>query len=61
MVVELLIADQVAKQLDCTRDYVWKLARLHKIDVIIIGNKRKFTQEAVDKFIKEHTLPSNEQ
>jgi predicted SAM-dependent methyltransferase len=35
---------------------VWRLVRARKIDTIVLGQRRKFTQEAVDKFIKEHTL-----
>ena len=35
---------------------VWRLVRARKIDTVVLGQRRKFTQEAVDKFIKEHTL-----
>jgi hypothetical protein len=56
--MELLTAEQVMKQLGFkTPTTVRKLALERKIDVIIIGrNRRMFTQEAVDKFIKDHTL-----
>jgi excisionase family DNA binding protein len=39
---------------------VWRLLRARKIDTIILGNRRKFTKEAVDKYIKDHTLPAKE-
>jgi hypothetical protein len=59
--VELLTAEDVMKQLGYKNvTTVWRLARARKIDTIILGNHRKFTQEAVDKFIKEHTLPAKE-
>jgi hypothetical protein len=60
MPVNLLDAQQVADQLHCKKTTVWIYANQRKIDVIIMGRKRFFTQEAVDKFIKEHTLPAKE-
>jgi len=47
---------EVAKQLKCNRATVYNLAKARQLDVIIMGGRRWFTQEAVDKFIKEHTL-----
>jgi excisionase family DNA binding protein len=60
MPVELLDAEQVAQQLHCKRTTVWIYAKQGKIDVVVMGNRRKFTQEAIDKFIREHTLPAKE-
>ena len=56
MPVELLTAEQVATQLKVKKFTVWNYAKQRKLDVIIMGSRRFFTQEAVDKFIKEHTL-----
>jgi excisionase family DNA binding protein len=60
MPVELLNAQQVADQLRCKKTTVWIYAKERKIEVIVMGQHRWFTQEAVDKFIKEHTLPTRE-
>jgi excisionase family DNA binding protein len=57
---DFLSADEVAAKLDIKRDTVYKFARTGRIDVIVIGNKRKFTQEAVDKFLKEHTVTTED-
>ena len=56
MPVELLTAEQVAQQLKVKKFKVWNYAKQRKLDVIIMGSRRFFTQEAVDKFIKDHTL-----
>ena len=56
MPTELLTAKEVAKQLRVTDIYVYDLINTRKIDAILVGRKRYITQEAVDKFIKEHTL-----
>ena len=53
---ELFDSVAVAKMLHCTRVNVYNLAKARKLEVIIMGRKRWFTQEAVDKFIKDHTL-----
>ena len=55
-----LTAGEVAEKLGLKRDTIYLMARQRRIEVVVIGNKRKFTQEAVDKFIKEHTLPAKE-
>ena len=60
MPVELLNAQQVADQLHCKKTTVWIYAKQRRLDVIIMGSRRYFTQEAIDKFIKEHTLPAKE-
>jgi excisionase family DNA binding protein len=60
MPVELLTAEQVAEQLKCKKTTVWIYAKQRKIDVIVMGTRRLFTQEAIDKFIREHTLPAKE-
>ena len=56
MPLELMDSREVAKQLKCNRATVYNLAKARQLDVIIMGGRRWFTQEAVDKFIKEHTL-----
>lgn len=58
MPTELLTAKEVAKQLRVTDIYVYDLINARKIDVILVGRKRYMTQEAVDKFIRENTLPA---
>jgi len=60
MPAELLNAKEVAKQLRVTDMRVYKLINDREIEVILVGKKRYMTQEAVDKFIKEHTLPTKE-
>ena len=60
MPVELLNARDVAKQLRITATRVYKLINAREIEVILVGKKRYMTQEAVDKFLKEHTLPAKE-
>ena len=61
MPVELLNAREVAKQLRVTDIRVYELINAREIEVILVGKKRYMTQEAVDKFIKNHTLPTKEQ
>jgi excisionase family DNA binding protein len=48
--------EAVAKQLYCSKKKVRELANQRQIAVTLVGNKRLFTQEAVDKFILGHTL-----
>ena len=60
MPTELLTAKEVAKQLRVTDIYIYDLVNSRKIDVILVGRKRYFTQEIVDKYLKEHTLPAKE-
>ena len=58
---QLLTAEEVAKMLGFNIDYVWKLARNRELDVVIVGRKiRRFTPDAVKKFIDNHTLPAKE-
>lgn len=57
---ELLTAKEVAGQLRVTEIYVYNLANTRKIDVILVGRKRYFTQAMVDKYISDHTLPAKE-
>lgn len=57
----LLTAEQVTHKLGFTNiNTIWRLARARKIDIVVIGRRRMFTQEAVDKFIREHTLEAKE-
>ena len=60
MPTELLTAKEVAKQLRVTDIYIYDLVNSRKIDVILVGRKRYFTQEIIDKYLKEHTLPAKE-
>lgn len=60
MPTELLDAQQVADQLHCKKTTVWIYAKQGKIDVIIIGRQKWFTQEAVNKFILTHTFTTEE-
>jgi len=55
----LLTSDEVAKILGFNAATIRRFTRDGKIDTIVIGKARRYTQEAVDKFIREHTLPSN--
>jgi predicted DNA-binding transcriptional regulator AlpA len=56
--IEFLNAKQVADLLGYKEATIHRYTRQRKIDVIIIGRNHKYTREAVDKFITEHTLPS---
>jgi excisionase family DNA binding protein len=56
MPTELLTVKDVAKQLKVTDIYIYDLVNARKIDVILVGKKRYFTQEMIDKFIHDHTL-----
>ena len=58
--IELLTAPQVAKILGYNTQTIQRYTRQRKIDVIVIGRNRKYTREAIDKFLKEHTLPAKE-
>ena len=53
---EYMDYDAVAKQLYCSPRLVRKLANDRQILVTLVGNKRLFTQEAVDRFLLGHTL-----
>jgi excisionase family DNA binding protein len=55
-VPKLLTAPEVAKILGYNTQTIQRYTRQRKIDTVIIGRNRKYTREAVDKFIKEHTL-----
>lgn len=57
---ELMTAPQVAKILGYNTQTIQRYTRQRKIDVVVIGRNRKYTKEAVDKFIREHTLPSKD-
>jgi excisionase family DNA binding protein len=58
---QLLTAEEVAEMLGFNVEYVWRLAREHKIDVFILGRKiRRFTPDAVQKFIKDYTVTKEE-
>jgi excisionase family DNA binding protein len=59
-VPKLLTAPEVAKILGYNTQTIQRYTRQRKIDAVIIGRNRKYTREAVDKFIKEHTLPAKE-
>lgn len=48
--------DDVAKQLYCSKKKVRELANQRQILVTLVGGKRLFTQESVDRFILGHTL-----
>lgn len=56
----LLTAPEVAKMLGYNTQTIQRYTRQRKIDSVIIGRNRKYTKEAVDKFIKDHTLPAKE-
>ena len=57
---ELLTAKQVADYLGWKLITIYRLTRSRKLDVIIIGKEYRYTKSAIDKFIKEHTLPAKE-
>ena len=59
-VPKLLTAPEVAKILGYNTQTIQRYTRQRKIDTVIIGRNRKYTREAVDKFIKEHTLEAKE-
>ena len=59
--MEFFTSEEAAKQLHCSSLTILRLARDRKIDVVLLPgykNKRFFTQEAIDKFIKDRTLPA---
>jgi excisionase family DNA binding protein len=58
---KLLTADEVAEMLGFTnRLTIWRLARAHKIDTVFLGHRMKFTREAVDKFIRDNTITTED-
>jgi excisionase family DNA binding protein len=57
---ELMTAPEVAKILGYNTQTIQRYTRQRKIDVVVIGRNRKYTREAIDKFIQEHTLPAKE-
>jgi excisionase family DNA binding protein len=60
MPIEFLGIKDVALQLHCSHAFVYQLAHKNKITVMLIGKKLLFTQEAIDKYIQEHTLMAKE-
>lgn len=56
---EFLEVKEVANQLKCCEAFVRKQARNKKISVCLIGRRLLFTQEAVDQYVREHTLSAN--
>lgn len=60
MPTDFLGVAEVAKQLRCSRAFVYQMARSQKITVSLIGKKLLFTQEAIDIFIKSRTLTAKE-
>jgi hypothetical protein len=58
MPVELLTAKDVAAQLRITDVAVYEMVNKRELDVILVRHKRYFTQEIIDKYIAEHTLPA---
>jgi excisionase family DNA binding protein len=57
---ELLTAEDVAKILGYNVQTIQRYTRQRKIDTVVIGRNRKYTREAIDKFIREHTLEAKE-
>lgn len=60
MPIDLLTVKEVAKQLRVTDIYVYNLVNNRKLDVILVGRKRYFTQEMINKYLNDHTLPAKE-
>ena len=60
MPIDLLTVKEVAKQLRLNEMRVYELVNNREIDVILVGKKRYFTQEMIDKYIINHTLPAKE-
>ena len=58
MTTEFLTVKDVAKQLHVNPLAVYNMVNARQIDVILVGHKRFFTQEIIDKYIKDHTLPA---
>jgi excisionase family DNA binding protein len=59
---EFLTAEEVAKRLGYANvESVYRIVRKREIDTIVLGRRMlRFTPEAVEKFIREHTLPAKE-
>jgi len=47
-VTRLLTADEVAKRLGVTKDWVWAQARAGRIPHIQLGRYRRFREEAIE-------------
>lgn len=55
----LLTAEEVTKMLGFTNTItVWRLARKRKLDVVVLGQRRRFRLSVVEQYIQDHTLPA---
>jgi excisionase family DNA binding protein len=57
---DLFTAQQIADYLGFKLITVYRLTRKRKIDVVLLGKEYRYTKSAVDKFIREHTLPAKD-
>jgi excisionase family DNA binding protein len=54
-VTQLYTATEVAKMLRVKKNYVYELVYSKQLDAIRLSERRfRFTQAAIDKYIKEH-------
>jgi len=56
---ELLTAQEVRKILRLGKNTIYDLARARKIEYVRVGSKLLFPKEAVEKFIRDHTVPAS--
>ncbi|MBC7349627.1 MAG: helix-turn-helix domain-containing protein [Candidatus Aminicenantes bacterium] len=55
---ELLTAQEARKILRVGKNTIYDLARGRKLEYIKIGGKILFQREAIEKFIRQHTIPA---
>ncbi len=55
---ELMTAQEVADYFGWKLITIYRLTRKRKIDVVILGKEYRYTKEAVEKFLKDNTLPA---
>ena len=55
----LLTAEEATKMMGFNNVItVWRLARQRKIEVVVYGQRRRFRQSVIQKYIQDHTLPA---
>lgn len=51
--ISLLTAEEVAKRLGVTKDWVWAQARAGRIPHVRLGRYRRFREEAIEAWVLE--------
>ncbi len=58
MIPELLTAQEARKLLRLGKNAIYDLARQRKLEHVKIGGKILFPREAIEKFIRQNTIPA---